>query len=192
MNLILETERLYLRPLHESDLDLSIEMLTDPDITHYIYDDRPYTREEVIAEMPLALRRCAQGCIGIWCILEKATITRMGTTFLLPLPVDEDDTNFDLIVGDELPKGDIEIGYILRKAGWGKGYATEAAARLIRFAFEETPLEEIVAVVDAGNKASLNIMDKLGFADEGLRYAYKQEVPGFRIRKTDWLLRQST
>ncbi len=65
MNLILETDRLILRPLAAEDLDIAIALWTDPDVARYVAD-RAATKEEVIAEMPTVLRRCVEGAIGVW------------------------------------------------------------------------------------------------------------------------------
>ncbi len=187
MDLHLETERLLLRPLAATDIDWGIEMFTDPDVMRYLTDGHVPTAREVIAELPYALRRCAGGCIGVWAIELTQQARSLGTTFLLPLPIDEIDTNWDLVVGDALPDAEIEIGYVLRKGAWGKGFATEAAGGLTRFAFEQSPLQELVAVVDGGNAASRNVLRKIGFREEGQRRAYAHDCLGFRLRKQDWL-----
>jgi ribosomal-protein-alanine N-acetyltransferase len=131
--------------------------------------------------------RCAGGCIGIWCVINHETDEKLGSALLLLMPIDEDDTNWDLVVGDALPDCEFEIGYILKKSAWGKGYATEACARLMRFAFEETPLQELVAVTDSENISSQSVLKKNGFASEGLRRAYAENIPGFRITRKHWL-----
>ena len=187
MRLAFESERLLLRPLAETDWDLGIELLTDPAVMKYV--GGAVTRKRVIEQMPVVTRRCAGGAIGIWCVIEKATELKLGTSVLLPLPVDEDDTNWDLVAGDDLPDGEIEIGYILRPSAWGKGYATEAATRLLTFAFEETPLEEIVATTDTENTASQRVLEKCGLVGEGLRRAYAQQCLGFRITRRQWMER---
>ena len=69
----------------------------------------------------------------------------------------------------------------------GKGYATEATNRLLKFAFEETPLEEPVATIDPENIASQRVLEKYGLVYEGLRRAYAEECPGFRITRQQWL-----
>jgi RimJ/RimL family protein N-acetyltransferase len=187
MTLVLKSERLLLRPLAESDLDLGIEILTDPEVMRYVA--KTLTREEVAEEMPTFVRRCAAGAIGIWCVTDRASGEKLGTAVLLPLPIEEDDTNWDLVVGDELPDVEIEIGYILKRSAWGKGYATEACARLMRFAFEQTALEELVAITDQENKASQHVLRKCGLVDEGLRPAFAGNYPGFRISRRQWLER---
>lgn len=185
MQLELKTERLLLRPLAKTDWDVGIELLTDPAVTKFI--SKTYTREQVIEEMPTATKRCAGGCIGIWCVIARSTKEKLGTAILLPLPIDEDDTDWDLVVGDSLPNCDIEIGYLLKKSAWGKGYATEATQRLLQFAFEETPLKEVVATIDIENTASQRVLKKCGLVYEGMRRAYGGQNPGFRITRQQWL-----
>ncbi len=60
-------------------------------------------------DMHVVTRRCAGGCIGNWCLIDKATQEKLGTANLLPLPVELDDTDWDLVVGDRIPDGDIEM-----------------------------------------------------------------------------------
>ena len=99
----------------------------------------------------------------------------------MPLPIDQDDTDWEQLIEDQLPDGEIEIGYFLRRSAWGKGFATEAAQRLLRFAFEDTSLKEVVAVIESENKSSRRVLDKIGFVSTGTRRAYGETLPGFRI-----------
>jgi len=181
MDLILKSERLLLRPLMETDLDVEIEIGTDPGVMKYIVE--PKTEDQIAQEMPNYVRRCAGGCIGIWCVTDRSTEEKFGTAILLPLPIDEDYRNWDLVAGDELPDCEIEIGYILKKSAWGNGYATETCRRLLKFAFQEAPLNEIVAVTDPKNIASQNVLRKSGLAEEGMRRAYAKQHPGYRITR---------
>lgn len=189
MNLEFTSERLFLRPLSDVDLDFAIALLTDPEVAKYV--GGVYTVEEVIEELPLVVRRCGGGCIGVWCVIDRETGEKLGTSVLLPMPIEEDDTNWDLVVGDEIPDCEIEIGYILKKSAWGKGYATEACARLMRFAFEETPLQELVATIDEENSASENVLKKTGFTFEGMGRAYAELIPIFRLTRQQWLARNA-
>ena len=184
MNLELESERLHLRPFAMADVDIAIEILTDPVAARYI--GKTYTNDEVTAQMPTVVRRCAGGAIGLWCVIDRRTKEKLGWALLLPLPIEEGDTNWDLVVGDALPDAEIEIGYAFKQSAWGKGYATEACKRLLRFAFEETPLEEIVAVTAPANTASQHVLRKSGLVDEGMRRAYAKQCPGFRITRRQW------
>ena len=57
---------------------------------------------------------------------------------------------------------DIELGYRLRKASWGKGYATEGSKALILKGFSELGTQRVVAVALAANVASVRVMEKVG------------------------------
>ena len=185
MKLVFESERLRFRPLEETDLDLVVQQWTDPEVAKYA-GGKTSTEEELARGMSLYTRRCARGCIGNWCLIDKATNEKLGTANLLPMPVDLPDTDWDLVAGDEVPEGVIEIGYILKRSAWGRGYATEACSRMLKFAFEETPLEELIAATDAGNIASQRVLGKCGFTSVGAIQNYGERTPGFRLTKEDW------
>ncbi len=179
MDLQLTTKRLTLRPLLMSDVGLVIEMFTDQKIMKYAGGAIP--EEKIIKEMALYIRRGAKGCVGVWCICDRANGEVLGTVALLPLPIDQDDTDWEQLIEDQLPDGEIEIGYFLRRPAWGKGFATEAAERLLRFAFEDTSLKEVVAVIESENKSSRRVLDNIGFVSTGTRRAYGETLPGFSI-----------
>ena len=61
---------------------------------------------------------------------------------------------------------EIEVGFRLRRASWGRGIATEAGARLLAYGFEELGLARIVGVARPENAASIRVLRKLGFAYE--------------------------
>ena len=108
------------------------------------------------------------------------------------MPVEEDDTDFSLVISGQIPDGDIEIGYFLKPSAWDKGYATEAGRRLLRMAFEKSRLTEIVATFEVGNVASRNVLKKVGFVDRGMMRCYGEEGPNYRITRDEWLgLQQS-
>jgi len=70
---------------------------------------------------------------------------------------------------------EIEVGYHLARAFWGRGYATEAARACVRFGFEQLNLERIVAVVQPANVASRRVLEKCGLTYTGMGYYYKAE-----------------
>jgi ribosomal-protein-alanine N-acetyltransferase len=185
VNLELETDRLLLRPLAQGDWDLALEMFTDPEVMEFVAD--VISEEALAAEMKAFIRRGAGGRVGVWCVLQRETGEKLGTAVLLPLPIEESDTDWSLLQEDRYPDADIEVGYMLRRSAWGKGYATEACRRLVQFAFEETELDEIVAVTDSRNAVSQKILRKCGLRDEGLRRAYADECSAFRMSRKQWM-----
>lgn len=189
MSLTLDGPRLRLRPLEPSDLDHCIELFTDERVTKYVSE--PQSAAQVTAEMSAALQRGAGGCLGVWCVLLRETGEKIGTAILLPLPVEHDDTQWDLLQGTEWPDAEIEIGYHIKPGAWGLGYASEAAAVLLHFAFEETPLKEVVAVTHPENASSQNVLLKSGLGKTGPRRAYAEDLIGFRVTRDQWLERRS-
>jgi ribosomal-protein-alanine N-acetyltransferase len=185
MNLELHTERLYLRPYRPSDLELDIEMSTDLEVMKYF--GGVVSEEEIVAEAAAFERRCAGGFIGVWTVIDRQTQELLGEAMFLPLPVDSEETPWELVEGDDLPDGDIEISYLFKRSAWGRGVATETCRRLLRFAFEETPLNEIVGVTEPGNSPSQNVLQKCGLVAEGMRRAYAKECPAFRITREQFV-----
>lgn len=60
-----------------------------------------------------------------------------------------------------------KLGYAIRVDRWGKGYATDAARRMIEFGFADLGLHRISAAIGPDNAASIAVVDKLGMQYEG-------------------------
>ena len=110
MNLELHSERLALTPVAPTDLDLCLEMFTDPEVAEYV--GGPMTKAAISNEMSNWTKRGGDGCIGIWCISDLGNGEKYGSAALLPMPVEEDDTDFSLVTPGKMPEGDVEIGYL--------------------------------------------------------------------------------
>lgn len=72
-------------------------------------------------------------------------------------------------VGFHEPEGwpDFELGWTIGRAFWGKGYAPEAAARCLSFAFEEMKREHVISLIDPQNASSIRVAEKIGESLEG-------------------------
>lgn len=62
--------------------------------------------------------------------------------------------------------GDVDLGYALLPAHWGRGYAFEAASAVLAFARGELGLRRVVAVTASDNTASVRVLEKLGMRYE--------------------------
>ena len=69
-------------------------------------------------------------------------------------------------------RDDLQIGYEFAPAHWGKGFATEAAGRLVQYSFEELEFDRVAALVRPRNTASVNVLRKLGFVHIDRRQDY--------------------
>lgn len=184
--LVLETDRLRLTPLTLNDLDLSQSLLCDPEVMRYV--DDPMTSEAVAKHMrDEATKRGAGGRIGIWAATEKQTGRKIGDAVLTPVPIDKDDIDWSEVVPERYPAGQVEVGYLLIPDAWGKGYATEICTRVLRFAFEETALSEVVATTDPENAKSQHVLQKCGLRSIGKKRAYAwDDVSWFEITREEW------
>lgn len=88
-----------------------------------------------------------------------------------------------------------ELGFALRRDCWGRGFGTEAVERIVRFAFDELDLHRLEADADPRNDASLRILRKIGFREEGfLRQRYllggePQDAVFLGLLRSDWVRR---
>ena len=185
MQLEMQTERLSIVPLALDDLDLCLELFTDPAVVKYA--GGTVTEAEIRADISSWVRRGGNGGIGIWSLSDRMTGEKLGSVALLPIPIEEDDTDFSLVVPGTMPDGDIEIGYFLKPSAWGKGFATEACKRALQFAFEQTGLDEVVATFEVENTDSIHVLKKVGFKDHGTRRCYGEDGPNFRVTRDEWL-----
>ena len=94
----------------------------------------------------------------IWAVFDKSDLQYVGHAGIYPRPT---------------KKEDWEFVYFLRSNEWGKGYATEIARRLIKYAFEELHLQKIVATVEDEHSASIHVLKKAGMQFE--RYEFDEQ-----------------
>jgi RimJ/RimL family protein N-acetyltransferase len=153
------TARLLLRGWRPSDAAPLAAMNADPQVMRYI-GSGPRSPETALAEAKDFIASEPDEAQGLWAIEGRETGAFHGWVALMPLEG-----------GPE-----IEIGYRLPQASWGRGIASAAAARLLAFGFQERGLERIVAVTHPENHASQRVLKKLGLVYHDTRKAYG--VPG--------------
>ena len=142
---VFETPRLRLRPRRREDLADCLAMDRDREVTRWIpgpWDDPPaheaFVRARIEAEHGEGL--------GYWVIHERAAPERfLGWILLIPDGA-----------------GEIEIGWRLIRAAWGRGVAAEAALCVARHAFETLELARVVADIAPGNVGSRRVAEKIG------------------------------
>ncbi|MDQ1595000.1 MAG: hypothetical protein QOH40_1556 [Arthrobacter pascens] len=150
MRVFLETNRLQLRQFTLDDVDLLVELDGDPRVMRYITGGAPTSRSEIEGEvLPafLGYYRKFPG-YGFWAAIDKTSNEFLGWFHYRPAP------------GDPLDQP--ELGYRLRCAAWGKGYATEGCRALITKGFAEFEVQRVVASTMAVNAASRRVMEKSG------------------------------
>jgi RimJ/RimL family protein N-acetyltransferase len=153
VDIYLETERLVLRRFTAEDADLLIELDSDPAVMHYLSGGVP-TAPEVVREryLPniLAGYERWDGKLGLFAAHEKDGGAFIGWFILRPEA--------------QGPLDEVELGYRLRQAAWGKGYGTEGSRALLGKAFTELGVRMVWADTMTVNRKSRHVMEKLDMA----------------------------
>jgi len=146
----LETERLFLRPPDATDIASLVPLIDDFDVARNLSRvPHPYSEADARA------------------YIEHATETRVaGTDFSFAI-VRTADRAYMGNCGVHSREAGFEFGYWLGKPFWGLGYATEAARRLVEFAFGEMQVPGLIACWFHDNPASGRVLAKLGCTPDG-------------------------
>lgn len=76
----------------------------------------------------------------------------------------------------------VEIGWRLKRAAWGHGYATEGAQACLRIGFERLALEEIVSFTTLANARSIAVMKRIGMRDAHVNFDHPAVPEGSPLR----------
>jgi RimJ/RimL family protein N-acetyltransferase len=155
---VLETPRLRLRPPVDADVPALFAIFSDPETMRYW--TTPTMRDIAEAEALLQdIHEHAQARTLLqWGIARREDDGVIGTCTLLHI---------------EREHRRCELGYILRRDHWGRGFAHEALTRLVDHAFDTLAFHRLEADIDPRNTASIRLVERLGFRFEGhLRERY--------------------
>jgi len=141
------TARLRLRPARPDDAPALETTWRRPLVRRYLWDDREVGADEVHDVLATNARQFTTMGLGLWVVEEGSDATVIGTVGYWHF--------------HEPPR--LELLYAFDDRWWGRGLATEAAAALVRYGFEQRGLACVEASVDAPNLASVRVIDRLGF-----------------------------
>jgi RimJ/RimL family protein N-acetyltransferase len=170
MEPVLVTARLVLRPFTPADVDGLLALDGDPEVMRFL-DRHIKTRAEIEADVLPLLLAPQQSETGFG---RLAADTRADGRFIGWFglrPVRPDAGAMAHWPGGLDETRTAELGYRLRRSAWGRGYATEGTRALVRRAFGELDVAELVATTMAVNVRSRRVMEKAG-----LRYARTVQV----------------
>ena len=139
--MVLETERLYLREMNQNDFVALSKILQDED-TMYAYNGA-FNDEETWAWLDKQISRYKKYGFGLWAVVLKETDEMIGQCGLTMQPWKEKEV--------------LEIGYLLRRDCWHKGYATEAAKACKEYAFEKLDASEVCSIIRDINTPSKKV-----------------------------------
>jgi RimJ/RimL family protein N-acetyltransferase len=147
---VLTTARLELRMLQERDFEEYAAIHTDPEVTKFTTRTH-LDRMEAWRHLATITGHWHLRGFGMWGAFEKETGRLVGR------------------VGFHQPEGwpAFELGWTVGRAFWGRGYAPEAAARCLAYAFEDMDRDHVISLIDPDNVNSMRVAGKIGESVEG-------------------------
>ena len=142
----LTTDRLRLRQFRETDLDAYAAIQADPVVARHVGDGEPTDRETAWRLMALFLGHWTLRGHGQYAVEERGSGAFVGR------------------VGLWHPEGwpGLEIGWLIGRDRWGRGYAPEAGRAVARTAFAALGVDRLISVIRPDNAASIRVARKLG------------------------------
>ena len=146
MEVTLETARLRLRQFSEADLDAYAVMCADPDVMRYLGTGVTMNRGETWRAIAGMLGHWQLRGYGMWALESRQTGELVGRAGFIN------------------PEGwpGFELGWVLGKPHWGKGYATEAAREAQRYAYEVLKRDRFISLIRHANTPSIRVAERLG------------------------------
>lgn len=168
----LETDRLLLRAFAQEDFECWAAIMGDSDVMTFL--GGVMAPSDAWRAMAMALGHWMLRGYGMWAVERKDDGALIGRVGMLQ------------------PEGwtGLEVGWTLGRPYWGQGYATEAAAAAMRYAFLTQPVERLVSNIDPANTASQAVAKRLGETKGGpaeLRIAgHSYTVDVWSISRKEW------
>ena len=161
---MVETERLGLREMTDGDFPALCRMLQDTQVM-YAYE-HAFPDEEAWEWLRRQQERYRRDGFGLWAVVEKETGVMVGQCGLSWQSLGD---------GRQVP----EVGYLLERAAWHKGYATEAARACRDYAFEILGFEEVYSIIRDNNLPSQAVARRNGMTVRGsfVKHYYGMDMP---------------
>ena len=153
---------LTLRPLQEEDADQLFRIYQTEGVLKFFPNPNPPAFEKVQRFIHNQQSHWEKYGYGNWGIVPEGETEIIGWAGLQFLP-ELDET---------------EVGFLLDRPFWGRGYATEAARASLQFGFNRFKLDHIIALVHPENRASMRVIDK-----SGMEYQETLTLWGIKLRR---------
>lgn len=144
MKYMIKTKRLGLRLLQQEDLDYLTELNNDPEVRKF-FPDGAQDRKQTEARMNDFIAYYEEKGLPCFVIFELESDEFVGRSGFAPVET-----------------GEIEVGYLLHKKFWGRGYASEVLAALLKWAKHNIDVDYIIAFTPVEHIASQRVLQKCG------------------------------
>jgi len=170
VSVALDTERLRLRAFRQDDFETYAAICADPEVMRYLGEGKPLGRSDAWRQMAMILGHWQLRGYGLWAVEERATGALLGR------------------IGFFEPDGwpDFELGWMLRREAWGRGYATEGARRAMAYAFTELGRDHLISLIRPGNDPSIRVAERLGETLRGQTELFGHPALVYGIDRAQW------
>lgn len=170
MGIKLETERLVIRSFEPDDAEGYHRTLGDERVMGRIPGGVSPSVEVTEKRIKRIMEHEERHGFSLLAIIEKETGEVVGNCGLI------------MVEG----KGpEVEVSYDIAYDRWNRGYATEAAVRVVQWGFEEKGLKRILAMTYPDHHASIRVIKKLGMVQRGIERHYGHDLVVFELTKED-------
>jgi RimJ/RimL family protein N-acetyltransferase len=154
----------------EDDFEEYAKIAGDPEVTRYLSDGKPLARWESWRQIAMIIGHWHLKGYGPWAVEEKSTGRLLGR------------------LGFFNPEGwpGFELGWVLGRPYWGKGYATEGARRALEFAFADMRQDHVISLIHPDNRASVRVAERIGEKLEGRTELFSHDVLIYGVDRTAW------
>ena len=143
--IIVRTDRLLVRQWVPDDWKRLRPLMTDPRVLAYIGRGEPWPDERIRRFVDGGIEKAATRGWVLWPVVHEADAELVGFCGF----------------NDGFPP-DVEIGWRLLPAYWGRGLATEAARAVLDYGFRTFGFPRVISVAQPANVASIRVMEKIG------------------------------
>lgn len=167
MSLVFETQRLRLKPILESELNTLHSIFINPYVRKYLCDDKVWSLQQVEEMLIESQRLFDERKFGLWFIEtkdEKEIIGFVGLWYFFG-------------------EGQPQLAYALLPEATKKGYATEAATRIVKYCFNELGYQYLLASCDQPNLESRKVAERIGMREVEEKIVNGNSILFFRVEK---------
>ena len=163
-SVLIETERLQLRPLTSDDIDDLVAIHARPEVERFM---GPFARERVTEWLTLVQMDYAEHRRGRLAVTERATGRFLGRSGLKYRP------HF----------AETDVGWVLHPEAWGLGYATEAGRACVQWGFETFDVAELTAMIRPDNQRSIAVAERIGMSASRADVLFAEPVIVYSITR---------
>ncbi|HET9051865.1 MAG TPA: GNAT family N-acetyltransferase [Candidatus Dormibacteraeota bacterium] len=146
MTPVIETPRLLLRPFTEADVDALAAIYAVPEVMRYIAGGQTFDRPATWRSVATYLGHGVMRGYSILAVVEKSSGRLLGRS------------------GPWYPDGwpGLEVGWVIDRARWGEGFATEAGGASRDWCYTALGAEEVISIIHPDNTRSARVAERLG------------------------------